>query len=160
MPNCRSITSERWVHAHKALVYFFTRRDALNPEDMAQETLMTLWSREDYQFESEDDFLKVCYGFAKKILLEGYRVSRKHAAEELDPSVESPLQGVQGLEGSEVSVFLEEVCRRADAELQQEEWAAIQAAIHRDNQDQPVDTKQRVRLYRARKKLAKLTGWR
>jgi hypothetical protein len=57
-------------------------------------------------------------------------------------------------------VFLEEICRRADAELQAEEWAAIQAAIDRDSQDDPVEGKQRVRLYRARKKLAKLTGWR
>ena len=66
MPNCRSIPTEKWVHAHKALVHFFTRKGVSNPEDMAQETLMTLWSREDYQFEKEDDFLKVCYGFAKK----------------------------------------------------------------------------------------------
>jgi hypothetical protein len=126
---------------------------------MAQETLMTVWSREDYQFENEDDFLKVCYGFARNILRDGYRVDRKHAAEELDLSVKSPVQSIQGLEGSEVSVFLEEVCRRADAELQEEERAAIQAAIDRDSQDHPVESKRRVRLYRARKKLAKLTGW-
>jgi len=126
---------------------------------MAQETLMAVWSREDYQFENEDDFLKVCYGFARNILRDGYRVDRKHAAEELDDSVESPVQGIQGLEGSEMSVFLEEVCRRADAELQEEEREAIQAAIDRDSQDHPVEGKRRVRLYRARKKLAKLTGW-
>jgi DNA-directed RNA polymerase specialized sigma24 family protein len=160
MLNCRSIPPEKWVHAHKALVHFFTRKGVLNPEDMAQETLMALWSREDYEFEKEDDFLRVCYGFAKNVLLEGYRASRKHAADELDLSVESPIQRIQGLEGSEVSVFLEEVCRRANAELQQEEREAIQAAIYRDGQGQPVGTKQRVRLYRARKKLAKLTGWR
>lgn len=163
MLSCRSIPDEKWVHAHKALVQFFTHKGILNPEDMAQETLTTLWARENYQFEKEEDFLRVCYGFAKNILREGYRINRKYAAEELDPSVESPeqgIQGVQGLEGSEVNVFLEEVCRRAEAELQQQEWTAIQAAIHRDNQGQPVDTKQRVRLYRARKKLAKLTGWR
>jgi DNA-directed RNA polymerase specialized sigma24 family protein len=159
MPNSRSIPPDTWVHAHKALVHFFTRKGVSNPEDMAQETLMTLWSREDYQFEKEDDFLKVCYGFAKNILREGYRVNRKHAAEELDLSVESPSQGIQGLEGSEVSVFLEEVCRRANAELQQEEWAAIQAAIDREREEHPVEGKQRVRLYRARRKLAKLTGW-
>ncbi len=159
MLNCRSIPTEKWVHARKALVYFFSGKGILNPEDLAQETLMTVWSRENYQFEKEEDFLKVCYGFANKILLEGYRIGRKHAAEELDFSVQSRVQGIQGLEGNEVSVFLEEVCRRADAELQEEERAAIQAALDRDDQDQPVDGKQRVRLYRARKKLAKLTGW-
>jgi len=160
MLNCRSIQSEKWVHAHKALIFFFSRRGALNPEDLAQETLMMVWSREDYQFEKEEDFLKVCYGFAKNILLEGYRVNRKHAAEELDPSAEPRVRRIQGLEGNEVSVFLEEVRRRADTELQEEEWEAIQAAIDRDSQDRPVQRKQRVRLYRARKKLAKLTGWR
>jgi hypothetical protein len=159
MPNARSIPPERWIHARKVLVYFFTHKGVANPEDSAQETLMTLWSREDYHFQSEEDFLKVCYGFAKKILLEGYRVNRKHAAEELDLSVESPVQGVQGLKGTEVSIFLGEVCRRANAELQVEEQAAIQAAIDRDREDQPVEGRQRVRLYRARKKLAKLTGW-
>lgn len=159
MPNCRSIPAETWVHASKALFYFFRGKGVSNPEDLAQETLMTVWSREDYQFEKEDDFLKVCYGFAKKVLLDAYRVNRKHAAEELDLSVESPVQGIQGLKGSEVSVFLEEVCDRANAELQQEESAAIQAAIEREREDHPVEGKQRVRLYRARKKLAKLTGW-
>jgi DNA-directed RNA polymerase specialized sigma24 family protein len=159
MLNCRSIPPEKWLHARKALVYFFSRRGASNPEDLAQETLMTVWSRDDYQFEQEDDFLKVCYGFAKNILLEGYRVSRKQAAEGTILSVESHARGIQGLEGNEARVFLEEVCRRADAELREEEWAAIQAAVDRDQQDQPVEGKQRVRLYRARKKLAKLTGW-
>ena len=159
MPNCRSIPPEKWVYARKALIFFFTRKGALNPEDMAQETLMRVWSREDYQFEKEHDFLKVCYGFAKNILLEGDRLSRKHGAEELGLSVKSRFQDIRGLKGSEVNVFLEEVCRRADAELQEEERAAIQAAIDRGGQDHPVDTKQRVRLYRARKRLAKLTGW-
>ncbi len=142
MPNCRSSPHETWVHASKALFYFFRRKGVSNPEDLAQETLLTVWSREDYQFEKEDDFLKVCYGFARKILQEGYRVSRKHAAEELDLSIESHVRRIQGLEGNEVSVFLEEVCRRADAELEEEEWAAIQAAIDRDSQDHPVEGKQ------------------
>jgi DNA-directed RNA polymerase specialized sigma24 family protein len=159
MPNCRSIPHETWVHASKALTYFFRGKGVPNPEDLAQETLMTVWSRDDYQFEKEDDFLKICYGFAKNILRESYRTNRKHAAEGANVSVESRVRGVQGLEGNEARVFLEEVYHRADAELQEEERAAIQAAIDRDNQDQPVEGKQRVRLHRARKKLAKLTGW-
>jgi len=149
MPNCRSIPDEKWVHAHKALMLFFSRKGVVNPEDMAQETLMRIWSREDYQFEKEEDFLKVCYGFARKVLLDAYPVNREHGAEYPD-LVGSRVQALQGLKGNEVSVFLEEVCRRAAAELHEEEWAMIQAAIDRDRQDQPVDGKQRVRLYRAR----------
>lgn len=159
MPNCRSISHEAWVQAHKALIFFFSRRGASNPEDLAQETLTAVLSREDYEFEKEDDFLRVCYGFAKNILREGYRASREQAAEESIVSVESRVRGIQGLEGNEARVFLEEICRYAGAELQEEEWAAIQAAIDRDSQDQPVEGKERVRLHRARKKLAKLTGW-
>lgn len=159
MPNSRSIPPETWVHASKALVYFFRGKGVLNPEDLAQETLMAVWSRKDYEFEKEEDFLKVCYGFAKKILLEGYRVSRKRAAEGSGLEVESRVKRIQGLEANEARVFLKEVCRRADAELHEEERAAIQAAIDRDRHDQPIEGKHRVRLYRARKKLAKLTGW-
>ena len=159
MPNCRSIPHQTWVQAHKALIFFFSRRGASNPEDLAQDTLTAVLSREDYEFEKEEDFLRVCYGFAKNILREGYRASRKYAAEESTVSVEPRVRGIQGLEGNEARVFLEEVCRRGDAELQEEEWAAIQAAIDRDSQDQPVEGKERVRLHRARKKLAKLTGW-
>lgn len=159
MRNCRSIPHKTWGHASKTLFYFFRRKGVSNPEDLAQETLLAVWAREDYQFEKEEDFLKVCYGFARKILQEGYRASRKHAAEELDVSVESHVRRIQGLEGNEVNVFLEEVCQRADAELQKEEWSAIRAAVDRDRLDQPVEGKQRVRLHRARKKLAKFTGW-
>ena len=36
MPNCRSISRETWVQAHKALIFFFSRRGASNPEDLAQ----------------------------------------------------------------------------------------------------------------------------
>src|SRR5437764_6395485 len=146
MPNCRSISRETWVQAHKALIFFFSRRGASNPEDLAQDTLTALLSREDYEFEKEDDFLRVCYGFAKNILREGYRASRKHAAEESLVSIESRVRGIQGLEGNEARIFLDEICRHADAELQEEEWAAIRAAIDRDSQDQPVEGKQRVRL--------------
>src|SRR5260370_32712539 len=122
MLNCMSVPQEPWVHASKALFYFFLGKGVSNPEDLAQETLMTVLSREDYQFEKAEDFLKVCYGFAKNILLEGYRANRKHAAGDSVPAVESRVKGIQGLEGNEVSVFLEEVCRRADSELQEYEW--------------------------------------
>ena len=159
MLNSRSIPLEKWEHAYKAMSYFFRGKGVSNPEDLAQETLLTVWTREDYQFEKEEDFLKVCYGFARKILQEGYRADHKHAAEELDVSVKPRVRSIQGLEGNEVNVFLEEVCQRADAELQEEEWSAIRAAVDRDSHDQPVEGKQRVRLHRARKKLAKLTGW-
>lgn len=158
MINCRSIPHEKWVQAYKALAYFFSGKGVLDPEDLAQETLMKIWSREDYQFEKEDDFLKVCYGFANNVFRDSYRVRREHAGEDPD-LLESRMPSTRGLRGNEVSVFLEEVRHIADAELKEAERAAIEAAIDHDSLDHPVAGKQRVRLYRARKKLARLTGW-
>jgi len=130
-----------------------------NAEDLAHDTLAALWSRNDYGFEKEADFLKVCYGFAGKILYEEYRRKEKHAGNELDPNLEAPIQEVKGLEGTEVFIFLEEVRRRAKAELLDEEWALIENAVNRDAGDYPAGGKVRVQLHRARKKLARLTGW-
>ena len=36
-------------------------------EDLAQETLVSICAREDYSFAKEEDFLCVCYGFARRI---------------------------------------------------------------------------------------------
>jgi len=160
MLNCRSIPAELWVYARKCLIFYFYRRHGMaNAEDLAQDTLVAVWGREDYGFEKEEDFLKVCYGFARKIRLEGYRDGLKHAGTELPPGAGARVQSVKGLEGSEVNVFLEEVRRRAEAELLADELDLIEAAVNRDSQDSPAEGKHRVKLHRARKKLAKLTGW-
>jgi len=160
MLTSRSIPTELWVHARNCLVFYFSRRHGIaNPEDLAQETLIAVWSRDDYEIEKEEDFLKVCYGFARNILHEGYRESKNHVSCELDPMMESSAPGMKGLEGTELAVFLSEVCSRAEAELLREEWALIEAAVGRDADEGPASGKIRVKLHRARKKLAKITGW-
>lgn len=160
MLTCRSISTELWVHARQCLIFYFSRRHGLeNAEDLAQETLAALWSRDDYEFEQEPDFLKVCYGFARKILYEEYRRKGKHAGIELNPNLQTPIQEVKGLKGTEVCVFLDEVRRRAKAELLEEEWALIENAVNRDAENHAAGGKVRVQLHRARKKLARLTGW-
>jgi len=160
MLNCRSISTDLWVQAHKSLVYFFRgKRNVADPEDLAQETLTAVWSRADYFFEKEEDFLKVCYGFARKILQAKYRERQKHAADELSDVVEAPERSMQGLNGDEVRLFLEEVGRVAEAELQAEDLELIKISVEREHSDEPAAVRHRVRLHRARKKLAKLTGW-
>jgi DNA-directed RNA polymerase specialized sigma24 family protein len=159
MLNSHSISGELWVYAHKCLVFYFTRRRCQNAEDLAQETLMTVWQREDFRFEKEEDFLKVCYGFARHILQQGYRDVRKHAADELTPDIERPSPKVQGLQRQELQVFLGQVRSLAETDLLADELALIMEAMKRDGHGPPFSSQLRVKLHRARKKLRKITGW-
>ena len=161
MLTSRSISPELWVYARRCLVYYFTHRHgASNAEDLAQETLLAVWGREDYPFEKEEDFLKVCYGFARNIRQQGIRVQQKHEAGELTSEVECPSPKVKGMQHQEVQIFLDEVRERAEAELLADELALIVEAMKRDGHDPPLSTRFRVKLHRARKKLEKITGWR
>lgn len=161
MLDSHSISPDLWVYARKCLVYYFMHRHgASNAEDLAQDTLMAIWIRKDYTFEKEEDFLKVCYGFARNIHQEGIRVDQKHAADELTSDVERPAPKVQGMQYQEVQVFLNEVQTQAEDELLADELALIVEAMKRDGQNPPLSSKLRVKLHRARKKLEKITGWR
>src|SRR5260370_399388 len=95
MINCRSVPPKTWEYARQALVFYFTRRHGLSDaEDLAQETLATILSREDYHFEKEEDFLKVCYGFAGHILQTARRGAAKCAGSPLDPALAAPRRAV------------------------------------------------------------------
>lgn len=165
MPNCRSISPAAWEHAHQALVFYFSRRGLSDPEDLAQETLATLWSRDDYEFEKEEDFLRICYGFARNILQKGYREEHKHAGDELDPATPAAAHDIGGAVKTETSILLAQVCRVGASQLQEKDWDLIQQAAISDrsaiaNKLNLGDANNvRVRLHRARKKLAGLTGW-
>lgn len=168
MLNSRCIRPDMWEHARQSLIFFFSRRHGVNQaEDLAQETLMTLWNREDYQFAREEEFLRVCYGFAGRILQQGYRQTQKHAGAELDPAAAEPVSELHGLEGIEIGIFLEEVRRIGKLELQDREWQLIRDAAAAPERGRASEDRssseannERVRLHRARKKLARLTGWR
>ena len=166
MPNCRSIPPAVWKHATEALVFYFSRRHCRNDaEDLAQDTLAAVLTREDFEFEKEEDFLRVCYGFAARISQAGYREARKHAAGVLDPDFGRPPTRRSLLNSAEASVLLEEVLRTAQSALSEKEWALIQRAAIADPADNPrppspaAANNIRVSLHRARRKLAKLTGW-
>lgn len=165
MPNCRSIPPETWAHARQALVFYFTRRHIhASAEDLAQETLLAVWNREDYKFEKEEDFLKICFGFARRILLEGYREAERHKGSVLDESQPAPEHDRSGQRATESRRLLEQVCEIGRSQLRDKDWEIIQRAASLDRAKMAQDLKLvdannvRVRLHRARKKLAKLAG--
>jgi len=165
MANCRSISPETWTQAREALVFYFSRRGLSgDAEDLAQETIKALWSRGDYEFQREEDFLRVCYGFARRVLQQGRRAAKKQGVDELDPSVAAPFSRAGALQGAEVSVYLKEIQRIGAASLEDHEWKLIQEAVSEDygafSARFPSADRSRIRvsLYRARKALARLAG--
>jgi DNA-directed RNA polymerase specialized sigma24 family protein len=166
MPTCRDISPELWEHARRALVFYFSRRHrATYAEDLAQETLTVLWTRDDYVFEKEEDFLRVCYGFASRVLQHDFRQQQRNRTEPLTcvDAVARP-QGAM-LKPVESNVLLEEVLRIGSATLRESDWNLICDAISDDPSRMPgvenagIANKIRVRLSRARSRLATATGW-
>src|SRR5450432_767307 len=126
MPNSRSIEPEAWEQARSALVFYFSRRHGFtNAEDLAQETLAALWKRDDFEFARADDFLRICYAFARRISQSGGRDARKHAGEELDPGVPSPGASVFGLSGPALALLLQEVMEIGETQLARKDWEAL-----------------------------------
>ncbi|MEI9975269.1 MAG: hypothetical protein WDO73_26340 [Ignavibacteriota bacterium] len=166
MINCRSVSPRTWECARQALVFFFSRRHGISDaEDLAQETLAALLSREDYQFEKEEDFLRVCYGFANNILQAARRETSKSAGTALDFDAGSPIAITRGLNQAELNVYLNEVFRLGKDQLREVDWQLIQQSIVLDGdqttgKDQSSANNERVKLHRARGKLARLVGWR
>src|SRR5579871_5642966 len=87
MPNCRAIPEESWHRAFKALALFFRHHGCLDAEDLAQQTLLTVCRRDDLQFEKPEDFLKIVWGFARRVLMEARRRGRRSPIA-LDPDIE------------------------------------------------------------------------
>ena len=165
MANSRSISPEAWAHARESLIFYFSRRHArADAEDLAQETLLTIWNREDYEFDREEDFLRVCYGFARRISQEGYRETYRHAAESLDDSMAAPQHEWSSARATEARILLEKVCEIGSSQLSEKDWQIVQQAADLDRAPMGRELKignannMRVRLHRARRKLAKLAG--
>jgi DNA-directed RNA polymerase specialized sigma24 family protein len=160
----RSISPELWERARQALVFYFSRRLGMagaGPEDLAQDTLVALWSREDFRLEKEDDFLRICYGFAKRIMFASYRQAMKHS--EPGPNTAVQEQSAPPMHNPELKVFLDEVITAGKARLSEREWDILLQAA--ESERPPLgglgldEKTARVVLHRARRKLARLVGW-
>lgn len=164
MPTSHNISPEIWAHARDVLVFYFLRRfSRSHAEDLAQETLLAMWKREDFVFEKDEEFLRVCFGFASRILLQGYRHSVKHEGSPLDPSMSAPADATAGLRGSEVNVYLNQVLKIGQERLREQDWKILQQGADVDGSgpaQREMSNKSRVQLHRARKKLSQMTGWR
>lgn len=167
MPNSRGIADRTWAHARQCLIFYFSRRLGIsNAEDLAHDTLAAVWSRDDYEFAHERDFLRVCYGFAANILKQGVRGPYGRFIYSHDLTARPlPAGEARGLKGAEINVFLEELRRKAETELPEGDWDLIEEAAFDDGPsstaaDPAEANRLRVRLHRARKKLARMTGWR
>ena len=164
--NSRSVQPEVWEHARQALVFYFLRRHGLsNAEDLAQETLTAVLVRDDYEFESEKDFLKVCYGFAVHVSQAGRRKIARQAGNELDPNVPAPQAQVRGLKDAELGVYLAEVLRIGSERLGEQDREIIHQLTIDEGEPTPPQrladaNRERVRRHRARRLLARIVGWR
>jgi len=167
MLTCRSISAANWEHARQTLVFYFSRRhQRADAEDLAHDTLAALWDRNTYEFEREEDFLRVCFGFARQVMKAGFRKALKHAGEELDEqSAAPPGANAFGLNHAEMAVFLREVVEVGKSELRREDWDAIRIGSEPARPGAAAEigdgdaNRGRVRLHRARRKLARLAGW-
>jgi DNA-directed RNA polymerase specialized sigma24 family protein len=166
VPTSRDIDQETWKHARQCLVYYFSRRGLADAEDLANDTLLALWVRSDYVFEREEDFLRVCYGFADNVRRQGFRQAQKDFLSLSDEQiVPAPGGSLSGLRGAEIPVFLREVQTAAEDRLRENEREYIDAVAADELTDAPTArdyaaaNRFRVGLHRARRKLSKLTGW-
>ena len=146
-------------------MFYFSRRERVgNAEDLAQETLLAFWRREDFQFDKEEDFLRVCYGFANLILQHDYR-RQKRRTEPISPEQAAGHSAARRFEPAELRILLDEILRIGRSELREEDWKLIETAVSTNPSQMPeaVDSRAanriRVRLSRARSHLMRVTGW-
>jgi len=165
MVNSCSIRPEMWDQARRALVFYFVRRHGFSAaEDLAHETLTVIWSR-NFEFEKEEQFLRVCYGFASRISQQGHRRAQKLSGDNVRPEVPAQNANWGGLSGAEVGVFLREVCQEAECILTEKDWELVQRLMDDDRAEMMAglgmkeSNRFRVQLFRIRRKLAHIKGF-
>ena len=143
--------------------FFASRHGCLEAEDLAQQTLLKVWEREDYEFQNVSDFPKICLGFARNISFEGFRATR-NTETALDFEAPSSAHTAESAHAAESRLLLEEVCRTGAARLKPREWRAILGSMTRSElapgsaRESAESNRNRVFLHRARQKLREITG--
>jgi RNA polymerase sigma factor (sigma-70 family) len=155
-PRPPDITDDAWRHVSSALVRYFTGK-LPNPEDLAQVTLMRVaaWLREGNMIEGDHGFERVCFGFARKILLEEQRRRRK-IPEQLpeDRDQASPVNKTRGLNSVEARILL----LQALSQLSPEDQELIEDAENMSSEEleKKYGKSKSVKLFRARKRLREM----
>lgn len=163
MVNCRSISAATWKQASDALVFYFRQRVGLGrAEDLAQDTLAAFLRREDFEFEKEEDFLRVCYAFAGLILKAARRQDKELLAAELKDPMLCTERNAFGLNEIEMRLYMDEVLAAARAGLLEREWRSIESRARFEVYgdvvpgDSTEKNRRRVEFHRSKGKLAKL----
>jgi DNA-directed RNA polymerase specialized sigma24 family protein len=105
------ISDEAWEEAKSRLNFYFGHHGGASREDQCQETLTRVlsWIRAGNQIEGKDGFQKLCYGFARKVLLESLERSRRKQTDQLDSDLPDKEGKTLGLSRREVAVWLNEI---------------------------------------------------
>ena len=165
MPTCLDMPPEKWEEARQKLVYSFSRRYGRdNASDLAHDTLAAILSRTDYQFEREEDFLRVVRAFARNVVMAAQRKNPQYVAAldaELAPE---PSVNSFGLNPTEMAVLLDQVARKAEATLSERERTVWEGSEEEDRDSLAKSLGLRdaihfgVVLHRARRKIATILG--
>jgi DNA-directed RNA polymerase specialized sigma24 family protein len=154
-----------WAHARQVLVFYFSRRHgARNAQDLAQDTIAALLGRSDFEFEREEEFLRVCYGFAAMISLAEFRKqARQHqSATGFDYEARDPRNSA-GMNAVETGIWIDQVERIGQTEMRPEDWQLVRKSLDASDSGELAEElglgsagNARVRLFRAFKKLRAL----
>jgi hypothetical protein len=125
--------------------------------------MLAVLTREDFQFEKEEDFLRVCYAFARRTGQAGHRRERKHAASDIAEVAAVLAAGAPN--ETENEIFLKEVLQLGEQQLTERQWQAVtRAASDRTDLHKELGFSDanafRVFLFRARRRLAEISGYR
>jgi hypothetical protein len=124
-----------------------------------------IWSRPDYEFKSEDDLMRVLHAFANVVLMASRRKSRKRIAGSGDVEFAAgPDYNAFGLTSVEMSIFFDQVMKKAEVELGGRD---LEVFRKRDEKDKGAAARElglrgqghfAVALHRVMKKLGRILG--
>ncbi len=163
---CRDVSQKSWEQARAALIFYFQKRVGFQKaEDLAQQTIERILTKEEFTFEQESDFLRVCLGFAAKIRFEEYRKETKRQERSLEDCPAATGLQTQTREKPEIRIYLEEVLRIAKKNLRNKDWSFLEeemelfASHSTETLNAAEQNRLRVRRHRLREKLQKLLNW-
>ena len=133
-----AIPEELWNHAIKSLTRFFGSKGCGDRVgDLVQDTLTRISGRPDYEFEKEEDFLRLCHGFARMILYEDRRRwNRNRSVVEYDDSALYGGASPKSLRGVERQLHNRKLLDLLKPCLKDEDWKMLEDSLEMDRETQ------------------------